>query len=433
MRPVHWAGVCAALGLAAPAAALAMAKNGGWASSPKAEDRAAVAPSAVAHGIGGRAVVHCHVEDSGALSGCRSIEETPPGEGFGAAALALAPKFRREPPGKSDNRDVNYVVDWFRADKDVEWLRRPTSHDLLAVYPRAGKGRDGWAMLDCVVTVRGALTDCIAESDWPDGAGFGAAAVSLSAQFVMKPALLKGQPTVADARIPINWSGFTGGNFVPGRAMAPASIAWAEAPTRADMAAVYPKKARAERKSGHVTLNCDMTGEGRLVYCDALNSEPAGYGFDGAAKELAKRFRYAARSDADKKAAGHIAVMLPFSFDPSILDEEAPPLGKPTWVAVPNNEQLTTAFGKLKVDGTARVSLNCVVEPAGTLSGCSVLSEQPGGLGLGPAALSLAPDFRVSTWSTEGLPVVGSRITIPLRYEVEAAETAAPAAKSAPK
>jgi hypothetical protein len=43
-------------------------------------------------------------------------------------------------------------------------------------------------------------------------------------------------------------------------------------------------------------------------------------------------------------------------------------------------------------------------------------------LGIGQAALALAPTFRLSTWTAEGLPVVGGAINIPLRYEAKAAD-----------
>jgi hypothetical protein len=42
-------------------------------------------------------------------------------------------------------------------------------------------------------------------------------------------------------------------------------------------------------------------------------------------------------------------------------------------------------------------------------------------MGFGAAALSLAPKFQVNPWSAEGLPVVGGRIRVPMRYTLKAA------------
>ena len=45
----------------------------------------------------GRAVFECQVVADGSLTGCKVIEESPPGEGFGDAALKLAALFRMRP------------------------------------------------------------------------------------------------------------------------------------------------------------------------------------------------------------------------------------------------------------------------------------------------------------------------------------------------
>jgi hypothetical protein len=42
-------------------------------------------------------VLGCTVEQGGSLGACAVADETPPGQGYGAGALALASKFRLEP------------------------------------------------------------------------------------------------------------------------------------------------------------------------------------------------------------------------------------------------------------------------------------------------------------------------------------------------
>jgi hypothetical protein len=65
-----------------------------WAALPSAGDFQASFPKA-ANGVNQvRVVLACTVADGGALSGCAVDEEDPAGQGFGAGALVLAPKFR---------------------------------------------------------------------------------------------------------------------------------------------------------------------------------------------------------------------------------------------------------------------------------------------------------------------------------------------------
>ena len=64
-----------------------------WAALPSAEDFQASFPKA-ANGVNNvRVVLACTVGAGGALADCAVAQEDPAGEGYGAAALALAPKF----------------------------------------------------------------------------------------------------------------------------------------------------------------------------------------------------------------------------------------------------------------------------------------------------------------------------------------------------
>jgi TonB family protein len=66
-----------------------------WVELPSARNIAEVYPGeAVNQGRGGFAVMGCKVRDDGRLRGCRLLNETPGGLGFGPAAMRLAPHFR---------------------------------------------------------------------------------------------------------------------------------------------------------------------------------------------------------------------------------------------------------------------------------------------------------------------------------------------------
>jgi TonB family protein len=77
-----------------------------WASLPNGADFARFYPrKASARGLDGMAVMRCRVEQTGALSACRLVRETPRGLGFGNATLQMAPLFRMKPT-RVDGRPV---------------------------------------------------------------------------------------------------------------------------------------------------------------------------------------------------------------------------------------------------------------------------------------------------------------------------------------
>lgn len=84
----------------APAAASApetVLQRPHWVQKPTGHDLALVYPKgAAAHGQEGRAFIRCSITAEGRLTACTVPEETPPGMGFGEAALKLAPLFRME-------------------------------------------------------------------------------------------------------------------------------------------------------------------------------------------------------------------------------------------------------------------------------------------------------------------------------------------------
>jgi len=417
--------MCAGLAVASTlvwgGSALAASKppKSNWIHYPTAADWGATAPEASRKGQFARAILRCTVETTGALSGCRVTRETPVGGGAGAALLSLVPKFQRAPPGPKDLREVNVAGSWAVFDKPVEWLKKPTPQDLRAVFPTEAykKGTSGWAIIDCVATVQGRLTECVPIDEFPAGLEFGGAAIALTPQFVMKPATLNGTPVQSIVRMPINFTLFGPMPVSESKRVAPPNLPWIEAPSYADVAAAYPPKAREQKVAGRATVSCAMTREGRLTHCETLTANPRGYGFDTAAKTLAKRFRLEVRSPADAAAARDLIVHLPVTFDPAMLSQSEPVVGKPNWSSIPSAEMLRQTFEALKAEGTLRVQLRCAIQPGGYVDKCAVASEQPVGKGVGAAALALAPTFRLTTWTIEGLPTVGGSVVIPLRYE----------------
>lgn len=68
-----------------------------WTRRPSATDMLRAYPEAARkRGLVGNAVVQCRMATSGPLTDCAVLSESPAGEGFGAAALALTPLFRAD-------------------------------------------------------------------------------------------------------------------------------------------------------------------------------------------------------------------------------------------------------------------------------------------------------------------------------------------------
>lgn len=70
-----------------------------WLRKPTVDELTRVYPrDALRHNVSGRAVFSCQVTEKGELTDCKVLQETPPNEGFGEAALKLAPSFLMRPP-----------------------------------------------------------------------------------------------------------------------------------------------------------------------------------------------------------------------------------------------------------------------------------------------------------------------------------------------
>jgi TonB family protein len=319
-------------------------------------------------------------------------------------------------------------------DTPPDWIKKPTMEDVMSVWPADAMrtGRGGRAVIGCKVSAEGTLYDCAVVEEDPSGAGFGAAAVVLSRQLLMRPAMKDGKPVRgAKVRIPVTFPDMdkTTGSRTSALARNTllrsviSNVPWTAAPTYAEVAAVYPAKARAKGVGGNVVLNCRINGEGRLVGCQTVRATPDDVGFGPAARELAKRFQGPTEMADGRSVAGSL-VQVPFTFSPEMLDGGAPVIGKPQWAALPGGGDVTEAYPSAarqsRIGG--RVTLNCAVAVGGKLEACQVTREEPVGQGFGAAAQRLAAHFVVGTWSPEGLPTQGGRVNVPLRFEPPTAE-----------
>lgn len=330
-------------------------------------------------------------------------------------------------------------------DRPADWLKAPRAEDIAAVWPSAAlkEGIGGKAIISCVVTVTGTLRACRAIQEEPAGSGFGAAGVALSSQFLMKPALKGGVPVESVVSIPVQFprpDPQTGSHlrrapdatFQGDRVYT--RLAWRTAPTHAEVLAAYPAKARAKKEGGTTTLDCRIDKDGGLSGCRTLSETPDGLEIASAARKLVPLFRAPLQDGKGKSTAGartHLRV----SFAAASLEAGVPQIGKPDWSAFPTMDDFTAVVppaAKAAKTYKARVVMTCRVAAEGALDDCVVQSEDPAGIGYGAAAQTLSRAFRLTVWTEEGLPTVGGRIRMPLRFDLESA-MAEPAAPPSPK
>jgi len=316
-------------------------------------------------------------------------------------------------------------------DTRPDWRRRPSIEEMFVVWPREAmqRGRGGSGTISCMVSAQGMLFDCRVLSEEPPGAGFGAAAIALTPQFLMSPAMKDGKPVAyGRVNIPIRFvwpAGAPGIGKSKGTAAA-SNVPWLEAPTYADVAAAYPAKARERKVGGQATLSCKFKADGRLDDCRVLGESPFGMGFGAAAKTLTPRFLGPSAFGEGTPIKGAVT-QLPVTFPLEMLHGGEPVLGKPQWAAVPTAEALRGAIPASAYAAdlrSARVVLSCKIKSDGRLEACAVDSEEPKGHGFGDSTVRIASSVKVSIWTNEGLPTIGSIVRVPIRYEIPPAAEA---------
>jgi len=167
-------------------------------SAPVKEDpSAAYYPAAArAAGVEGSATIRCSRDEHLALIRCTLVSETPTGQGFGAAALAMAARSPENP-----KVDLPALKSEASADTTLRFTLHPAKvapdiTQIQAAYPvRALSDQvEGGAIIVCAVTRQGGLASCRVGREAPAGYGFGQAAVDLAPDFKMAPAEVDTQP-----------------------------------------------------------------------------------------------------------------------------------------------------------------------------------------------------------------------------------------------
>ena len=199
-----------------------------------------------------------------------------------------------------------------------------------------------------------------------------------------------------------------------------AAQTWTAAPTAAEMAAAFPEKAKAQGVGGAVDLVCTAARDGRLDDCAVLGEQPRNLGFGPAARRLVEqKLRVAGVTKGQE-------IQIPVTFSGDLAKGAAFTVKTPVWAALPTVGDMQSAVPKTEGGpNNVRVTLVCDVLAGGSLAGCTVDREEPAGQGFGPAILALASKFQVALMSAEGMPTVGAKVRVPVRFDLKPVEQAA--------
>jgi len=168
--------------------------------------------AARAAGVEGSAVIRCVHDEHMGVKNCTLVSETPAGQGFGAAAMAMAAKapdnpkldFADEPSKPPQDIEISFSLHPAEIRPDITTMPHvvarpsivtaPTGAQIQAAYPERALSDqvEGKAAMDCLVTATGKLAGCRIAGELPAGYGFGQATLDLAGDFVMKPRTVDG-------------------------------------------------------------------------------------------------------------------------------------------------------------------------------------------------------------------------------------------------
>ncbi len=431
----------------------AIMTNPDWQQKPTGEDVLRYYPQgAQMKGLGGRAAINCNVTAQGALADCVVSEESPIGEGFGEAALKLAPNFRMRPMLKN-----GVPVDGGKIHIPIRFQLPGGLVDPLTVQ------------LSCYGQ-SAAMADRQPDSAEAWTAYFSAQIAALAANSKSSPTIfedeLKGAhlsavrakgpgPSEPQLRTCIDFANShsdayiaTGGAapvpIVLAYAEPPAVVAppapgvrvsvitnpdWLRKPTGEEMMALYPQAAADNGVEGRALIRCTVSARGTLVDCFIVSEDPPGAGFGAAALAMTPSFLMRPMTkDGSPVDGGRIQIPIAFRLpqpEPGPPPSSIPPpvdpraVTMPDWLHKPNGEDMARVYPP----GAAHAGLNggavisCHVTALGTLVECKVDDERPAGKGFGEAALKLGRLFKMRPITKDGLPVAGGTVHIPIRFQ----------------
>ena len=196
-----------------------------------------------------------------------------------------------------------------------------------------------------------------------------------------------------------------------------------------DFVAVWPATAYSARTDGDVKLSCQIDVFGLAESCQVLSESPRNKGFGHAALELRPTFRLKPAPDgpATRTLSFDLHFKAPdpqwgFGGDPHrviggpLAMRNVTMLDNPVWAQAASYDDMVRAYPPKagKLDGYAAV--HCMVLRGGALNGCQIIKEDPGKLGFGAAAVTLARQFRVAPETLAKHYTSSLWVDVPIRF-----------------
>jgi hypothetical protein len=342
--------------------------------------------------------------------------------------LVVTPQARKPPPA-----DVTLKVD---SDEDS-----PDGGQRVSVWPAAAVERDadGKVTLTCFIDAHGLAERCRVAWEYPQGLGFGAAALALQPTLKVPPAKgADGQPIgsemnlamvfrAPDTHIDMPNQTAGGGVSVRGNPLAMRHVVvmghpvWVKAPGFDDLARVYP--GRGDGQEGYAVVHCQVERIGVMKKCFVAKELPSGHGFGKAAMSLAYDFKV---SPEVMKYAPHgdpIEVDIPIRF-PARAEIADRTVTAPSWIAGMDPEAAPKLFppeAAAKGLTSGRGVAKCAVAADGSMASCAPEGADPDGLGFSEAAVKLAATMRMNLWSSDAEPVAGGVVHVAIRLNLDPA------------
>ena len=310
------------------------ATPGEWTAVPTpAQVQAAYPASAKAKGLAGFARLACAPTPAGVLRDCRVLAQAPADEGFGAAALALADRFKAEASPYPGRISFSVAFDQSLGVADRVWLTNPfPGRTPAAPLGKAGKGKAppapstppvaGRSRLRCQVAQGGELEACTVLENLPSDPEVERQVLENLKGIRTRTWTQEGHSTVGStvelnvATGPYTPPWLVAAALVP-PVVAPGVIDYRpntplRTPNGEDMARYYPDRAQRMEVGGTARMSCAIGARGALESCQVLSESPPEYGFGDAALKVSRLFRYSPES-IDGTTTGE-PVVIPFSF-----------------------------------------------------------------------------------------------------------------------
>ena len=312
-------------------------------------------------------------------------------------------------------------------DTPPDWVTLPDPYGLWALMPlgAAEKGHSGTAVIECKVMPQGTLEGCELVSETPAGEGFGRAALLAAPSFAMRPAMKDGKPVLSKVRIPVHFKIPAPMRGDVGETLNVVSNPiWAAAPSFADIAAAWPKRAKAD--AAHVSIRCAVARDGALKDCKVVSETPARQGFAAAAVALAPKFRLQIEAESVGRPK-RVMVNVPVHFNnPASNAPHA--VVEPKWIIAVDPAKVQAIYPPKAADAGVKSGkgfADCMVAAGGRLVDCKPSGAAPDGLGFAEAAVQVASVMQMNPWTDGGGPVDGVRIRLPVAFNLAPAPSPA--------